>query len=57
MEFLIEYGLTYDEAKAWLEQEPNFVPIRRKETPNKSDVDETEPQFPTKQAEQKRRFC
>ena len=30
MKFLIEYGLTYDEAKAWLEQEPNYVPIRRK---------------------------
>lgn len=36
---------------------PIIEHIRRKETPWKSDVDETEPQFPTKQAEQKTRFC
>jgi len=38
-----KFDLTYEQAKAWLEQEPNFLPIRRKETVPKSDVDETEP--------------
>jgi len=27
LKFLIGYGLTYAAAKAWLEQEPNYVPI------------------------------
>ena len=47
MTVLMDYGLTYNEAKAWLEQEPNYVPIRRKETPFKSDNNETEPQIVT----------
>ena len=38
-----EFGLTYDQAKVWLEQEPNYIPIRRKVTPWKSDEEVTEP--------------
>ena len=44
--FLVnEFGLTNKQAKTWLEQEPNFVPIRRKETVPKSDTEETEPKL------------
>ena len=38
---LIRYGLTEEEAKAWLDQEPNYT--RRILTRKKSDEDLTEP--------------
>jgi hypothetical protein len=44
--FLVnEFDLTNKQAKAWLEQEPNFIPIRRFFTARKPDEDFTEPQI------------
>ena len=43
MDFLIHFGFTFNEAKAWLKREPNYV--RRKVTEDKSDTEVTEPFF------------
>jgi len=40
---LEKFGLTPNEANAWLEQEPNFYNNRRKVTRPETDEDETEP--------------
>jgi hypothetical protein len=37
------YGLTIDEAKVWIEQEPDFVPTDGKKQYFRTDEDETEP--------------
>jgi hypothetical protein len=42
-EHLTKFGLTLDEAKAWLEQEPNFKPSDEILHGNRSDEDFTEP--------------
>jgi hypothetical protein len=41
-EQLKKFGLTLDEAKAWLEQEPNFFTNRRIFTDKRTDEDLTE---------------
>jgi hypothetical protein len=41
---LIRYGLTHEEAKAWIDQEPNFVPSDKFLQPKKSDKDLQNPQ-------------
>ena len=38
-----EFSLTYNQAKTWLEQEPNYFTIRRIFTERKSDNNLTEP--------------
>ncbi len=38
-----EFGLTYSQAKSWLNQEPNYFTTRRIFTEKKSDKDFTEP--------------
>ncbi len=45
-EQLTKFGLTLDEAKAWLKQEPNFFVSRRKVTDFKNDGEVTEPVEP-----------
>jgi len=42
MNILLKYGLSYDDAKAWLEHEPNYIPIRQIFTEDESDKDLTE---------------
>jgi hypothetical protein len=40
---LSKYGLTLDEAKTWLEYEPNYKPADEKKQSHRTDEDETEP--------------
>jgi len=42
-EYLTKFGLTLDEAKAWLEQEPNYVPSDESKQREESDGEVTEP--------------
>lgn len=43
LERLIRFGFTLDEAKGWLEQEPNYQPSDETLQRNKPDEDLTEP--------------
>jgi hypothetical protein len=43
-EQLTKFGLTLDEAKAWLRKEPNYVPADEKKHLNRADEDVPVPQ-------------